>query len=191
MTVIVRIVLSILLLFSLAACATAPPKNPQVQARLADANRTLDGLNAQIAAFYPEMNGLIQSIDLLRKAPGWAEFEGILRYAPSLQEVLREEEVSPNVLPLLEEWSAQWNRPWQRMLSEYQGIADRCTIADARRLALVERLLAVQAKYIGASILELSSGRYSPGKEIYGVVEFLDKTRQELETYGLNDVGLY
>jgi hypothetical protein len=77
------------------------------------------------------------------------------------------------------------------MLARYQALADRCIILEARRIALGERILAAQAKYIGATLSEYHAGRYPEGKAIYGIVELLDKSKQELDAYAVNEVGLY
>jgi hypothetical protein len=49
----------------------------------------------------------------------------------------------------------------------------------------------VQAKYVAAVMLELSAGHDKEAKEIYSVVEVLDKTAIELNSYEPNDLGLY
>jgi hypothetical protein len=188
---IFRSALCAVLLISIAGCATVPRSNPEAEIMLLDAGRALDGVNEQTRTFYSELHGLQKEIEVLRQEPGWKDFEAILLYSPSLRETFTEEEVPPEALPLLEEWTKKWNAPWPQMLAEYQALADRCIILEARRTALGERILAAQAKYIKAAMSELSAGRYPEGKAIYGIVEMLDKPKQELDGYAVNAVGLY
>jgi hypothetical protein len=68
---------------------------------------------------------------------------------------------------------------------------DKFTILEAKKLAVREKLLAVQAGYLAAVIMEASAGHAKEGKEIYAVVDDLDKTGAELDSYQPDDLGLY
>jgi len=69
-------------------------------------------------------------------------------------------------------------------------LVKRCSMLEARRLALQSRLTGVQAKYLGAAALEYANGRVSRGRSLEDVAETLNKSREELDGSNLNSLGL-
>ncbi len=91
----------------------------------------------------------------------------------------------------LSEWGLKWKTSWEQTLEDYLHLVDKCTILEAKKLAVREKLLAVQARYLAVVIMEASAGREKEGKEVYSVVEALDKSSAELDSYQPDDLGLY
>jgi hypothetical protein len=52
-------------------------------------------------------------------------------------------------------------------------------------------LASIQATYLEATLLELSANRYSQATSIYGTVEALGKSEDELNSFTLTAIGLY
>lgn len=173
------------------ACATAPPRNPQAEAKLVEANRDLDALNERINSFYGELSVLQAEIAKLTEQPRWEEMEEIIRATPSMQDPEADPRAEFEASPALAAWKGKRDEVWEALLDRYLALADRCIILEARRISILEKLLAAQAKYIGATLMEANAGRYEQGKSIYSVVEVLSTTQNELESYNLNAVGLY
>jgi hypothetical protein len=118
--------------------------------------------------------------------------EAVIRGTPAiLAYVEGGEAVDFGSIPETAAWSRKWKRPWKSLFSDYLGLVDRCSIMEARRTALLERLFVVQAKYIGATTMELSKGRYEQAQTLYSRVEMLTGTETELKVYQLNTIGLY
>ena len=173
-------------------CATVPARNPQAEAKASEANQALDVLNTDLANFYPDAEALLQRVRLLQQQPGWDEMEAVIRGTPAiLAYVEGGEAVDFESIPETAAWSRKWKRPWKSLFSDYLGLVDRCSIMEARRTALLERLFVVQAKYIGATTMELSKGRYEQAQSLYSRVEMLTGTETELKAYQLNTIGLY
>ena len=175
------------------ACATAPPpaKNPQVEMKLVQANRDLDALNERINSFYGELGALKADVAKLYEQPRWEEMKEIILATPSMQDPESDPRAEFEASPALAAWKGKQDKAWEALFERYQALADRCTILEAKRVSMLEKLLAAQAKYIGATLLEANAGRYEQGKAIYAVVEILGRTQNELESYTLNPIGLY
>ena len=186
-----RFIALILLMVFLSGCATVPRPAPQAEAKLVEANAALDAVNEQSSAFYAQLGPLVQEIEQFCKQPGWNEFEQILLEYPSLRDSDNEIEITPEIESRFQEWTRKWKTPWEGTLTGYHDLVDKCLILDAKRLAARERLLVVQAKFLAAVLMETSAGREKEGKEIYSVVETLDKTGTELNSYQVDDLGLF
>ncbi len=109
---------------------------------------------------------------------------------PSLRDPDAEIEITPDAESRLADWGRTWNASGEETLVDYRDLVDKCIILEAKRLALRERLLVAQAKYLAAVMLELSAGREKEAKEIYSVVEVLDRSGAELNSYQTDDNGL-
>ncbi len=161
------------------------------EVKLMEANKALDAVNEGSSAFYAQLNSVIAEISEFRSRPYWNEFEQILLEYPSLRDPDNEAEITPDMESRLSEWSLKWKTAWEQTLEDYLRLVDKCTILEAKKLAVREKLLAVQAGYLAAVIMEASAGHEKEGKEIYSVVEDLDKTSAELDSYQPDDLGLY
>lgn len=193
-----QLIAYVLLSVFLAGCATFPhgrseaeKKIPKSQIMLLEANRGLDSVNEQSSAFYAQLGPVLQELKQLTTRPGWGEFEQILLEYPPLRDPDSEDEITPEIGSRFAEWGRAWNASWEETFVAYRDLVDKCIILEARKLAVRERLLVVQAKYVAAVMLEVSAGHEKEGKEIYSVVEVLDKTAAELNSYQPNDLGLY
>lgn len=184
----------------LAGCATAPFGRPKTEQKiptaksetvLLEANKELDTVNEQSSAFYAQLGPVLQEIKQFTAQPGWGEFEQILLEYPPLRDPDSELELTPEIESRFSDWSRKWNGSWEERFLGYRDLVDKCIILEAKKLAVRERLLVVQAKYVAAVMLEVSAGHEKEGKEIYSVVEVLDKTSAELNSYQPNDLGLY
>lgn len=184
-----------------AGCAslTGPGKMSQqnreqlqlAEAKLAEANAELDGVNAMSSEFYAQLGTVMDQVKSFCDRPGWLELEQVLIEFPALREQDTGIEITPEMEQRLVEWGRRWNADWEETLIGYHELVDKCTIVEARKLALRERLLSIQGKFIAAALLELYAGREAQGNEIYAVAEVLDKTGAELLSYPLDDLGLY
>ena len=188
---------SFLLIVAVAGCAGLPGKGnvapgpSQAEVKLMEANKALDTVNEQSSDFYAQLSSLTDEIDEFRHRPYWSGFEQILLEYPSLRDPDNETEITPEMGSRLAEWSRKWNTNWEQTLEEYLRLVDKCTILEAKKLAVRERLLAVQARYLAVVIMESMAGREKQGKEVMSVVEALDKTGAELDSYKPDDLGLY
>jgi hypothetical protein len=190
----------VLLSVILAGCATfqhgptdAEKKfsKEKTESVLVEANKELDSVNEQSTAFYAQLGPVLQEIKQFTTQPGWGEFEQIILEYPSLRDQDDEVEITPEIESRFADWSQRWNASWEEMYTGYRDLVDKCIILEAKKLATRERLLVVQAKYVAAVMLQVSAGNEKEGKEIYSVVEVLDKTAAELNSYQPNDLGLY
>jgi hypothetical protein len=184
------LIMSLVILAGLAGCATAPVKSPEVQAQIADANNALDTLNVQTAQFYDGLQKVLKEIKDLQGQPGWTDLEQIIAGTPSLKSLEDDFEKEPDTMSLLEAWSQKWNDCWRPLFYEYARLADQCTILEARRLALRERLFVVQAKFIGAT-LKTESSSYKEAVSLFSVVDILGRSETELNSFTTNEIGLY
>ncbi len=181
-----------------AGCASVVPNQkqgaditPEVQAKLVDANKALDFANERAEAFYSQLAPVQEEIKQFCSRPGWNEFEQILLEFPDLRDTDNQIEITPEMESRLADWGRRWSTSWEVALTGYHDLVDKCIILEAKRLAARERLLAVQAKYLVAVMAEISAGNEQRGKDIYAVVEILDKTGAELNSYRTDDLGLY
>ncbi len=163
----------------------------QVQSKLIEANSSLDTVNESASAFYSQLGPVLEEIKQLSDQPRWKEFEQILLEFPALRDPDNEIEITDEMESRLAEWSKRWKTSWQEQLVSYHDLIDKCIILEARKLAVKERLLTVQAKYVAAVQMEVYAGREKEGKEIFAVVELLDGTKAELDSYQADDFGLY
>ncbi|MCE5336295.1 MAG: hypothetical protein LLG06_17085 [Desulfobacteraceae bacterium] len=181
---------SLLVLF-LQGCASLPKAPPPTEKKLVEANSALDSATEQAANFYSQLAPALQQIQEFTSQPGWTGFEQILLEFPALRDPDSQIEITPDMEKKLSEWSGEYGIPWEEMLTAYQGLVDRCIILEAKKLAVRERLLVVQAKFLTAFWVEYGEGREKEAKEIYSVVELLDKSGAELNSYEPDDFGLY
>jgi len=177
--------------FFLAGCASIPRQRPEAEVKLVEANSALDSVNEMSAPFYAQLGKVIEEVKQFCGRPGWTEFEQVLLEYPTLKDADNQIDITPEIEANLSGWALRWNASWEETLTGYHDLVDKCIIVEARKLALRERILAVQAKYLAAVMLELSAGREQQGKEIYSVVEVLDKSGAELLSYEVDDLGLY
>ncbi len=188
---------SIFLIAAVSGCAGLPgkgsiaPSPSGVEAKLQEANIALDAAKEQFGAFYAEQASVLREIEDLQGRPGWNEFERILLDHPSLRDPDNEAEITPGIRSGLSEWRLKWKTPWEKTLQDYHGLVDRCTILEAKRLAVRAKLIAVQTKYLVAVMMDVSAGREKEGKEIFSVVEALDKSNADLDTHHIGNLGLY
>ena len=186
----------IVLIAALSGCAglpgrgSVPPSPPEAEAKLMEANRALYDVKEQLSVFYAKQASALEEIKEFRGRPGWNEFEQILLEYPLLKDPDNEVEIE-GVESRLSEWSLKWKTLWKKTLEDYYNLVDECSILEAKKAAVREKLLAVQAKYLTAVVMEASAGRAKEGKEIYSIVETLDKSNEELNSCQLDDMGLY
>ncbi|MGO9312258.1 MAG: hypothetical protein ACLQBD_25435 [Syntrophobacteraceae bacterium] len=191
-----HITLCIVLIAALSGCAGlqggggVPPSPPEAEAKLMEANRALYDVKEQLSVFYTQQASALQEIKEFRGRPGWNEFEQILLEYPSLKDPDNEVEIE-GVEARLSEWSLKWKTSWKKTLENYYNLVDECSILEAKKAAVRQKLLAVQAKYLTAVVMEASAGRAKQGKEIYSVAESLDKSNEELNSCQPDDMGLY
>lgn len=185
------IVCGVLTLISLGACATLPQANPRADAKLAEANASLDALSADISVFYEDLAALLEDIKTLTEHPGWSDMEVIIATIESASvsegESPRERDHEDDIA----EWTAHWGDSAEELLAQYQSLADRCSIFEARRIGLIGRLVAMQAWYLEITFLELSANRQAQAEAAYSTVEALSRTQEELDSYPLDAMGLY
>lgn len=186
-----RLLGCILVLIHLGACAALPKANSRAEAKLLEANATLDSLRADINAFYESLNILLADIRTLGEQPGWYEMAAIIaagEATPGGEDELLPDGDRQNKFS---HWTAEWGDSGEELLFQYQSLADRCSISEARRIALVGRLLAMQAWYLEITFRELAANRQDQAEAAYGTVEALSSTQEELESYPLDPTGLY
>jgi hypothetical protein len=181
----------VLILASLAACATLPKPNPRAEARLQEANTALDSLSADSTAFYEKLEVLRQDIKELYEHPGWSEMEAVIASATSRTEIEDDFFADQDLQNALDAWTAKWGDSGEDLFLHYRSLADRCSISEARRIGLIGRLSSLQALYLEAVFVELSANRYAQAETIFGTVQALSKAEDELNSYALNAIGLY
>ncbi|MHC1726061.1 MAG: hypothetical protein AB9866_08675 [Syntrophobacteraceae bacterium] len=180
-----------LLLVFTTGCASVPKPEQQTETRLVDANSALDAVNEQSTAFYTQLGATIQKVKEFCTQLGWSEFEQILLEYPSLRDPDNDSELTPDIESRLAEWGRRWKVSWEDRLIGYLKLVDHCTVLEAKRLAVRERMLAVQAKFLAAVMLESYAGRDKKARDIYTVVEMLDNAGVELNSYQPDDLGLF
>jgi hypothetical protein len=181
----------VLILASLSACATMPGPNPRVEARLNEANTVLDSLSADMTVFYENLEVLLEAIKALYEYPGWDDMETIVSSTVSEDQDETESSITPDLKVALDHWTTNWGDSGERLFSRYVSLVDRCSASEARRIGLIGRLASIQATYLEATLLELAANRYSQAKSIFGTVEALSKSEDELNSFTLNAIGLY
>lgn len=187
----------ILLIAAISGCAGLQGRGgvaagpSQAEVKLMEANKALDAVNEQSSDFYAQLSSVIAEINEFRSRPSWNGFEEILLEYPSLRDPDNEEEITPEMGSRLSQWSLKWKTGWEQTLDDYLRLVDKCTILEAKKLAVSERLFAVQAKYLAVVIMESSAGHEKEGKEVYSIVEALDKSSAELDSHRPDDLGLY
>ena len=188
---------SILLIVAVSGCAGLPGKGgvapgpSPAEVKLMEENKTLDSVNEQSSDFYAQLNSLIEDIAELRGRPYWNDFEQVLLEYPSLRDPDNAAQATPEMQTRFLELSEKWKTPWTHMLDDYQGLVDKCTILEAKKLVVREKMLSIQAGYIAVVIMEAAAGHEKEGKEVYSIVEALDKSGAELDSYQPDDLGLY
>ena len=191
-----RITLCIVLIAALSGCAgltgrgSIPPSPPEAEVKLMEANKALYDVKEQMSVFYDQVASVLQEIKEFRSRPGWNEFEQILLEYPALKDPENEVEIE-GVGSRLSEWNLKWKTSWKKTLEDYYYLVDKCSLLEAKKAAVRQKLLAVQAKYLTAVVMEASAGRAKEGTEIYSIVETLDKSNEELNSCRPDDLGLY
>jgi hypothetical protein len=187
----------ILLIAAVTGCAglqgrgKVAPGPSRSEVKLREANEALDAVNEQSSAFYAQLSPVIAEISQLRSRPYWNGFAQILGEYPSLRDPDNEAEITPEMESRLSQWSLEWKTAWEQTLQDYLRLVDKCTVLEAKKLAVSERLFAVQAKYLAVVVMEASAGHEKEGKEIFAVVEALEKSTAELDSHRPDDLGLY
>jgi len=181
-------VLLFLAIGTLGGCATIPRKSPQSEARIVEANAALAVVADETDELFRESLDLRRDVRLLYEHPGWPDMKQIIETMGTAEE--SGNEASGEVAEAAARWSRNWNEPWEILFARYLVLVKRCSILEAKRLALQSRLTGVQAKYIGAAALEYADGRVSRGKSLEEVAETLNKSREELDVSNLNALGL-
>lgn len=181
-------VLLFLAIGCLAACATAPQKKPQSEAMIVEANSALALVAEETEQLFQDVMELHREVKSLYDHPGWPDMKQIIEIMGSAEE--SEGEACGELADAAARWTRKWNEPWEVLFARYLMLVKRCSILEARRLALQSRLTGVQAKYIGAAALEYANGRVSRGKSLEDVAETLNKSREELDESNLNSLGL-
>ena len=156
-----------------------------------EANKALDAVNEQSSAFYAQLSSVTAEVSELRSRPYWNRFEQILLEYPSLRDPDNEAEITPDMESRLSEWSLKWKTAWEQTLEDYLLPCGQVHYTGGEKTAAREKLFAVQAKYLAVVIMEASVGHEKEAKETYSVVEALDKSSAELDSYQPDDLGLY
>ena len=180
-----------LILFTLGACTTFPRANPAAEAKLVEANAALDALSADINVFYEYLAALLEDIKTLTEPPGWYDMEVLIATLESASLGEGESPLQRGYEDGIAEWTAQWGDAAEELLAQYQSLADRCSISEARRIGLIGRLVAMQAWYLEITFLELSANRQAQAEAAYSTVQALSRTQDELDSYVLDAMGLY
>jgi hypothetical protein len=181
----------VLILASLAACATLSKPNPRAAARLQEANTALDSLSADSTAFYAKLEILRQDIWALYNHPGWSEMETVVAFTASRTEIEDDFSIDLDLQNALDAWTAKWGDSGEDLFLHYRSLVDLCSISEAHRIGLIGRLSSLQALYLEAVFVELLADRYAQAEAIFGTVEALSKAEEELNSYVLNAIGLY
>ncbi|MGC9194504.1 MAG: hypothetical protein ACP5IL_03510 [Syntrophobacteraceae bacterium] len=189
----------VLMLASIAGCASlktgpssaAPPPAPGVEAKLAQADKALRGVRLQIAHFYCELNSVRGKIDQLRRTAYWGGFEAMLVKYPCLSDPGKESEMTPKIKARLSLWSQESGTPWEEVMRKYSQLADRCAILDMKRVAARQMLISVQARYMAVVMMETQAGRAKKARQIFSLVNSLDKPGTDLDAIQLDRIGLY
>ena len=181
----------ILILASLAACATVPKPTPRAEASLREANAALDSLSEASTVFYEKLQTLLQDIRALTDHPGWSDMETIIAATTSGGEIDDDISMDYDLQNALDGWTAKWGDSGEDLFLQYRSLADRCSISEARRIGLIGRLSSLQAMYLEAVFVELAANHHSQAEAIFGTVEALSKAENELNSYTLNAIGLY
>jgi hypothetical protein len=187
----------VLLLASIAGCAslqTGPASvgpQPGPEAKLAIADKALQGVKLQIAQFYSELSSVRKKIDELRRTPYWGGFEAMLVKYPCLSDPGRQSEMPPEIKARLSQWSRESGMPWKGVMRRYSRLADHCAILDVKRVAAREMLTSVQARYMAVVMMEAEAGRAKKARQIFSLVNSLDEPGIELDAIKLDRIGLY
>lgn len=147
-----------------------------------EANAALALIAEETEQLFIDTATVRQDVRALYAHPGWLEMQEIIGTTGTAGE-------SEN--QAFARWSQKWNEPWEMVFARYLSLVKRCSALEAKRIALQSRLMGVQAKYIGAAAMEYADGRIAQGRSLEEVAESLNRSRDELETYTLNSMGLY
>jgi hypothetical protein len=186
-----RLIGCCIIFISLGACATLPKTNPRAEAKLLEANAALDALSADISVFYEYLATLLEDIQTLSEHPGWSDMEVLIGTGEATPVGEGETSLERERKNGFSEWTARWGDSGEELFAQYQFLADRCSISEARRIGLIGRLVSMQAWYLEITFLELSANRQAQAEAAYSTVEALSKTQDELDSYTLDAIGLY
>jgi hypothetical protein len=186
-----NVIVGILIVAALTACATLPKPNPRMDARLLDANTALDSLSTDTTTFHISLETLLRDIRAIYDHPGWSDMEAIIASAGPADEWEDDFSVAQGMEDSLDEWTVEWGDSGEALFLHYRSLVDRCSISEARRIGLIGRIASLQAIYLEVTFLELAADRYSQAETIFGTVEALSKAENELNSYSLNPLGLY
>ena len=188
----------ILLIVSIAGCAgtqqrppVAPAPSAWAQAKLAEADKSLEAAKRQVASFHADLDTVVARVEELRRRPYWSGFERVLLKYPALTDPNGGAEITPEVMSHLSGWSRESNVPWEEVLRDYSRLVDRCAILEMKRVAARQTLISVQAAYMAVVMREEAAGNQEKAKKIYSLVNSLDKPGAELDSIRLDRLGLY
>jgi hypothetical protein len=186
-----NLIVGLLVVANLTACATLPKSNPRTEARLQEANAALDNLSTATTIFYGNLDPLLQDIKTLYGHPGWSEMESVIAFTTPADDSEDDFSFDESLENALDDWTTKWGDSGEDLFLHYRSLVDRCTISEARRIGLIGRIASLQALYLEITFLELTANRYSQAEAIYRTVEALSKAESELNSYTLNPLGLY
>jgi hypothetical protein len=179
----------------LSACAGARVTPPAPDSRTAsvieEAGAVLDSVTEDTRRIYAEQGTLRGDLLGLTSRPEWAEMEAIIQATPSARllegDYLEDMRTSKEV----KAWVQKWNQSWKPIFQDYIKLADRCSIVEARRTALKSRIIEVQVKYLVAAEAAERAGNVDLAKALVKMVDILSDSVTELDSFTLNEVGLY
>lgn len=154
-----QIILGLLVLTIISACATFNQRHPELKAQLeVEREEAFKMLNSWLKGKNPfdeDAQTLIQEITLLEGHPGWADLKPILIVAPSLQFVEGEIKAQRKITSKLEGWSGKWDLPWQDIVNKYQILVNRSNFLNEERLSLLNKWGKVENKWRTMTFLTL------------------------------------
>lgn len=183
--------LNSLLIASLLGCATLPKPKPDVESTLAKADAALGAISEELQTFQKDLSSLLSDIHTLYSHPGWSEMEVIVLDTVLVQDSRESESDEASLEEALEEWSSRWGTSGESLYLRYLALADRCSAMEMRRINLAANLAAIQATYLEATLMELDAQREDQARLIFQTLEAVGKAEDELNSYRLNETGLY
>lgn len=180
------------LIWGLFACATVPQRSPQADLETVAAHEAFAELQPRLEQFYLDIQPVLQSIQDLYDQPGWQDMRKIIEETPVIPAYVEGAvDEYPSSLPAVSQWSRTWGRDWDELFSRTMRLADRCAILEARRAALRHWLLAAQAKYLKAIILQSAAEQHEEVESLWALMELVEKAQSDLDVYVLDSIGLY
>jgi hypothetical protein len=178
-----------LCLGTVTGCASLAKPAQEITTRAID--RNMDRLTAELELFYNDLGLLLGAIETLYQRPGWPDMEAILVISIAIPDRLDQEWAETQVEEKLEDWTDTWGESGQALYLTYLAIADRCSALEMRRIGLLGQLAALQASYLQGTFAALSHEGEARARSLFDTVEALSRIEEELNSYSLNDLGLY